>query len=211
MLDGTYKSEMDRVWDRLAVVLVRLGLTPNQVTLAGLVLVALACGYYLATRDGLGFGLLLALSLAGDALDGAVARLTDSASHYGAYLDAVVDRYQEILVLGTIARVQGCWGLAYLAITGSLLISYTKARVAMEIPVENGAWPDLLERTERVILIVAALVVDGLLPGHGLLWWGLVALAALSHATALQRFFRARGRLRAAALKEAAPPPEGGP
>ncbi len=202
MIDGLYKSHVDKLWDRLARTLVRLGLTPNQVTLLGLVAVALACLHFLWFRNSLAFGLLLALTLAGDALDGAVARLTDSASRYGAYLDAVVDRYQEILVYAAIARVQDAWALAFAVITGSLLVSYTKARVAMEMPIRNNAWPDLLERTERVVLLILVLVVDGLVPGRYLLWWGVAGIAFLSHLTALQRFARARRLLLSGAERQ---------
>jgi phosphatidylglycerophosphate synthase len=195
MIDGHYKSHADKLWESLAAPLVWLRVTPNQVTLAGLVGVALACGYYVSVQDSFRFGVVLALVLAGDALDGAVARLTDSTSRYGGYLDAFVDRYQEIFVFAAIAEVHDAWFLAFVAITGSMLVSYAKARAAMEIPVANDDWPDLLERTERVILLVAALILEGLFPGHGVLLGAVTLLAVLVHVTAVQRFLRARGRI----------------
>lgn len=192
MIDGLYKARMDRVWDRMAHGLVRMGLTPNQVTVLGLILVLTSCAQYLVFQSSFWFGFLLALSLAGDALDGAVARLTRSSSRFGGYLDAVIDRYQEIAIFCSIAVVRDWWPLCFVAVTGSMLVSYNKARVAIEVPIDNFAWPDLLERTERVILLVSALLFDGLLPRWNILWWGISAIALLSHLTAIQRFLRAR-------------------
>src|SRR5471030_570024 len=103
MLDGHNKSLSDRVWNALAVPLVALRLSPNQVTMLGLVLVAANCAAYLWFKNTFWFGLGLAVSFAFDGLDGAVARLTGRATKFGGYLDAVVDRYQEIAVYFVIA------------------------------------------------------------------------------------------------------------
>lgn len=192
MIVGTHKSHIDAFWNRMAGILVWMGLTPNQVTAGGLVLVGFSCVHYAVYQSNLWFGVLLALSLTADGLDGAVARLTSKSSKFGAYFDGVVDRYQEVLIFHVIALVNGWWNIAYLAITGSLLISYNKARTALEIPVRNENWPDLLERLERLIWIVASLILDGLFPGRNLLWWGIALLAILAHITAVQRFLRAR-------------------
>ena len=192
MLDGLFKAKIDPFWDRLGTLLVKLGLTPNMVTLGGLVLVLLSCLYFFITEDCLYFGMFLALSFTTDALDGAVARITGKKTKYGAYLDAVVDRYQEILVYLAIAYVRGYWLGAFGAITGSLLVSYNKARTALEMPVSNDGWPDLLERMERIVLITAALLIDGLFPGKDILGYAIILIAVLAHFTAIQRFLRAR-------------------
>lgn len=201
MIDGHFKASIDRFWNVVARGLVRLGLTPNQVTWLGLVGVALACAAYLWHRDDRILGLCLAVLFAFDSLDGAVARLTDASSRYGGYLDAVVDRYQEGLALLAIAWVHDFWILSWLVVTGSLLTSYAKARVAVEMPIDNNAWPDLMERLERVLLLCSALLFDSLVPltdwsGHSLLFWALALMALLTHLTAVQRFWRARAMLR---------------
>ena len=192
MLDGLFKAKIDLFWDRLGTLLAKLGLTPNVVTLGGLVLVLLSCLYFFITEDCLYFGVFLAFSFTTDALDGAVARITGKKTKYGAYLDAVVDRYQEILVYFVIGYVRGYWLGVFGAITGSLLVSYNKARTALEIPVSNDGWPDLLERTERIVLITAALLIDGLFPGKDFLGYAIILIAVLAHFTAIQRFLRAR-------------------
>ena len=200
MLDGHYKSSIDRFWNYLARGLAALGLTPNQVTWAGLVLVLLDCALFPLHGNSLWFGLSLGLIFALDALDGAVARITDATSLYGGYLDAVVDRYQEVAVYLTLAWYYDYWGVCLFALSGSLLISYNKARTAVEIAIDNNRWPDLLERMERIVILCLALVLEPLFSvtsalGSGVLWHTLAVLGGLTHLTAVQRFFRARAML----------------
>ena len=203
MLDGTYKPKMDQFWEGLARGLVRAGLSPNQVTWIGLFLVLSNCAFYLWHQVSVWFGMVLIVSFAFDALDGAVARLSGRTSKYGGYLDAVIDRYQEISVYAAIAWVTGWWPAAFLALSGSLMVSYNKARTAMEIPIQNNNWPDLMERFERIIVLCAVLILDSFIPlpallGGRVLFAGLLVIGVLAHGTAIQRFFRARARLRAA-------------
>src|SRR5215216_5030336 len=164
MLDGRYGAQLNRVWDALATPLVRAGCTPNFVTCAGFLLVAAAASAYLAHGDSLIFAATLAFAFAFDGLDGAVARLTGRSTKFGGYLDAVVDRYQELVVLAAIAWVHDLWPVVFLVVTGGILTSYNKARAAMEIAITNSDWPDLVERTERIILLIGVLVLHGLMP-----------------------------------------------
>jgi phosphatidylglycerophosphate synthase len=200
MLDSTNRALSDRIWNALATPLVAVGLSPNQVTVLGLVLVVANCGAYLAHRNPFWFGLGLALSFAFDGLDGAVARRTGKSSKFGGYLDAVIDRYQEIAVFFAIALVTGLWALCFLALSGSLLTSYNKARTAIEIAIDNTAWPDLMERLERIIVLCAGLIFEPFLHFSG--WPGPLVIAlwivlVFAHITALQRFWRARARIKA--------------
>lgn len=203
MLDGRYGQYSNRVWEFLARGLVRTGMSPNAVTMLGMVLVALCCLTYVWCHSSLIFALSLSLALCFDGLDGAVARLTGRSSLFGGYLDAVIDRYQELLVLAAIGYVRDLWPAALLVVSGGLITSYNKARVAMEIPISNLDWPDLLERLERMVLLIALLLLDAFLPviplTHlPLLGTGLLVLGALAHFTAIQRFLRARHRIRQA-------------
>ena len=201
MLDGLYKQTIDRFWERLARRIAACGLTPNQITWGGIVLVLLQCLFYPLHGSHFWLGLGLAFTFALDALDGAVARITHASSHYGGYLDAVADRYQEVIVYLTLAWVNDWWGVAFVVITGSLLTSYNKARTAVEISIDNDRWPDLLERMERLVILCAALIFDAVLPlpapfEAGLLHTTLISLGVLTHLTAVQRFLRARHLLR---------------
>ena len=67
-------------------------------------------------------------------------------------------------MLAAIAWVHDAWPAALLVVSGSFLTSYNKARAAMEIAIDNADWPDLFERLERVIFIVALLAIARFLP-----------------------------------------------
>lgn len=198
MIDGLNRHWTERLWEDIARPLARAGLSPNQVTWIGLFLVVGNCLAFIWHRQPLVFGIGLSLSFVFDALDGAVARIQGTASKYGGYLDGVIDRYQEIAVYLVIAWMTDWWAVSFLAMSGSLMVSYNKARAAIEIPIENHAWPDLLERFERIVMICTALILESFLRlpeflgGHPL-WLGMLLIGILSHVTAVQRFFRARG------------------
>ncbi|MCP4405593.1 MAG: CDP-alcohol phosphatidyltransferase family protein [bacterium] len=187
MLDGKYKKEMDAFWDHLGILFVKLHLTADAVTWIGMFLVIASCLIFFVTRNMLLFFCLLGISVSFDSIDGSVARLTGTSSKYGAYLDAVIDCYQEMLIYFIIAVAYGYWPVCFLAICGSLQIGYNKARTAMEVTVSNNAWPDLLERTEQVLLILIGLLLEALLPEKNLLWYTLILIVVLAHFTAIQR------------------------
>ncbi len=203
MIDGLMKTKIDPLWEAMATPLVKARLTPNQVTSLGLVLVCLASLAYLWHGNPALFGVTLALAFVFDALDGAVARRRGMSTKAGGYFDAMVDRYQELIVLAALAYVHDAWPLALACFSGSVLISYAKARTAIEMPISNADWPDLFERMERVIYLCVMLLAAGFL-GAWLVPWGLAGFALLSHATALQRARRASQMLQALDQTEAA-------
>ncbi len=173
------------------------GVTANQITIAGLVLVLMNCGLYLWTKDMFVLGVGLSLSYTFDALDGVVARRTATTSLYGGYLDAVIDRYQEIASYFVVGIVTGWWITIFLLTVGALLVSYNKAATALQTPVDNKAWPDLMERPRRAWLFCAALILENAIPipdtwGGSFAYLAICYIAILVHFTAIQRFFRAR-------------------
>ena len=180
--------------------LARAGVSPSAITLAIPVLTSAACLWFLRVRAALPFAvIMLAVGLL-DALDGAVARASGRVTRAGAYLDAMCDRYVEALVVLTAAEVTGYWGPCMAVLVGALLVSYAKARAAMEVPVSNLEWPDLMERTERGVAFLAGLAAGSLVPwrplGRNLFWWTTVILAGLIHLTVIQRMLRARRLIR---------------
>lgn len=196
MLTTRHKASLDRWLAPLARPLIRIGLTPTVLTLSAPVIGALLCLWVLRTRQVGGFCAAIALAGCLDALDGTVARASGRATKFGAYLDAVCDRLFEVIVAMTAATLSGHWFLVTGVLAGSLLVSYTKARAAMEIPISNQEWPDLMERTERGLLFVAGLAAGWLVPwqpmGQDLFWWTLVVLNVLIYLTVVQRVLRAR-------------------
>ncbi len=168
---------------RVANWLVRFGITPNMVTYAGFALavvtaVTLGAGYL---RWG---GLLMVVAALFDTLDGAIARETGQTSRFGAFLDSTLDRYSESVVFLGLAVYYSASAqyrmeliLVFVAIVGSYMVSYTRARAeALDIECKGG----LLQRPERIILLAAGLVTGWMLP---VLW----ILAILTNFTALQR------------------------
>lgn len=200
MLTTRYKSVLNRWLEPLAAPLARAGVPPSAITLAGPLLTSLACLWFVRVRAVVPFCLVMAVIICLDGLDGAVARAGGRVTKVGAYLDALCDRYVEVMVVLAVAHVTGYWVLSLAVLSGALLVSYAKARAAMEVAVSNLEWPDLMERAERSLLFVAGLAAGAAVPwrplGHDLFWWTLVLLALLTHLTVLQRALRARRYIR---------------
>lgn len=145
----------------------------------------------------MGFGIAILIIFAFDSLDGAVARMTNTQSSFGGYLDAIIDRYQELFVCAALAYTHDLWIEAFILLSGSYLVSYTKARTAIEHPIDNVAWPDLMERLERVLALCAGLIAAPFIPwpeswSFSYLSTLLLTIGLLTHATAIQRFYRAK-------------------
>lgn len=211
MIDGLYKNSQDRLWDRIARLIVPKAVTPNHVTWAGTFLVFGFSAFFIYHRNMALFAVLLALSELLDNIDGAVARIRGSASRYGAYLDAVTDRYKETVVLGAVAYVTNDWPVAFFAIAGSLITSYNKARAGMEMPISNAKWPDLFERLERLVVLIVGLLVSPFVSqtvifGRSLLHSALVVISVFSVLSSFQRLARARVLLVASTVE-----PKGNP
>jgi CDP-diacylglycerol--glycerol-3-phosphate 3-phosphatidyltransferase len=167
----------------LGRVLAGLGLTPNMLTVIGVVLNALVALIIGFGHPQIG-GVLLLVASAFDMLDGAVARASGQTSKFGAFFDSTLDRYSEAIVFGGVLvyyldRPDAKTGviLAFTATVGSLLISYARARAEA---VGYGASVGLLARPERVILLALFLAI-----GHPIV--ALWILAVATHITALTR------------------------
>lgn len=165
------------------------GITPDQITLIGLVLVLLNCAAYLVHRDPVALGVGLVFAYVFDTLDGLVARAQGSTSKFGGYLDAMVDRVQETVTLGVIGWVTGLWLPVFAVITGSMLTSYAKARAAIEIAIDNKGWPDFFDKTARQFFLCFLLIATDTLPWS--LTVGLWVLAGAVWLTTVQRMIRA--------------------
>ncbi len=160
-----------------------LGLTPNMLTVLGLLL-NVGVAVVIATGHAELGGILLLAASAFDMLDGAVARATGNVTRFGGFLDSTLDRYSEIVVFfGLLIYLLGTpdWRLgsilSFVAATGALMISYARARAEAA---GASASVGLVPRPERVILLAIFLILGKPL-------WALWALAVLTHATALMR------------------------
>jgi phosphatidylglycerophosphate synthase len=173
--------------------LVRHRVHPNLLTTLGFV-ATLGAGLAFHRHAVHAAGFLILLGGFFDILDGRVARLTELGSKFGAFYDSTLDRISEIVVfLGILSMYNdyrqelgdvGMIYLVYLAMAGSLMISYTRARAeALGLDCRVGLMP----RAERVVLIGGAALF------FGMAWNGLalkvviVILAVLTNLTAIQR------------------------
>ncbi len=190
-LTDTLRGMFRGVFEPIAGFLVRLGLRPNTVTIFGLIGQA-AAAYLIAVGMITWGGLLLIVMAPIDFLDGTMARLRGESSRFGAFVDSVTDRYSEFVVLGGLLIYylgQENWmacGLVYLAATGSVLVSYVRARAeSLDYQSKVG----LLTRVERYLVLIPALVFNRPLIA---LW----IIAIFGHLTAFQRILNVRCQAR---------------
>ena len=179
---GRYRDTV-RAWsDPVGRALFRLHLRPNHLTMCGLVVSACAGAAFVFGHLPAA-GVLLTLAGLFDLFDGSLARASGQATAFGAFLDSVIDRYSDIVVmLGIVvlyARMPHARGalLAMAGLAGSVMVSYTKAR-AESIGIECNV--GMMERPERLICLIAGALLGLMEPA---LW----VLAILANLTALQR------------------------
>jgi CDP-diacylglycerol--glycerol-3-phosphate 3-phosphatidyltransferase len=186
MFDGNLREQVDRGLVPIGRSLVKTGITPNIITIIGIVMSCVAAVTIGAGYLRFGF-LFLLLTGIPDALDGAVARAAGTGSKRGAFFDSVSDRLTDGMLFGGVA-----WYLAStepgrimmlpVAIMGlAMFVSYQRAKA------ESLGWDakgGIMERAERVIVLAFALLFPELLIPT--LWVMLV----LTVITAVQRFVK---------------------
>ncbi|MDM7202862.1 MAG: CDP-alcohol phosphatidyltransferase family protein [Thermodesulfobacteriaceae bacterium] len=164
--------------------LANLNVHPNIITslcLVGFIISA----FFVAQGKFLLAGLILLAFAPLDAIDGLLARTANKITKFGAFLDSTMDRYGEIflflaftyyfLLKGSVSGVI----ISFLGITGSIMVSYTRARAeGLGITCKVG----LFTRFERIALIILSLILETI-------FLALTILAFLTHITALQRIW----------------------
>jgi len=190
------------VIDPLLRLLLRIGVTPNAVTVAGLVGNAVASWLFFKgamapdvwsrAHSVLWGGIIILVSGLFDMMDGRLARLGGQSSKFGALLDSSLDRYSELLTLSGItllllhSGIDWLWAgiMSLAAITGSMMVSYVRARAeGLGIACKVG----LMQRPERVVVTAAAAIATGLTASLSWLAAGMTIIALLANITALWR------------------------
>jgi CDP-diacylglycerol---glycerol-3-phosphate 3-phosphatidyltransferase len=171
-----------------------LGITPNTLTVLGLLL-SILTAFIIAQGWLFAGGLLVLFAGIFDMFDGAMARARNAATTFGAFFDSTLDRYSESIILFGLLfytlREPGLqdrfwpfgneqpWliALIYIAVVGSLMVSYAKARAeGLGLECKTG----LLARPERVVILAIGLLTGAVI-------WALVVLAVFSNVTAVER------------------------
>ena len=195
-----YTSGARRLASRSMTGLARTRVTPNALTAAGIMLCAAAAVlvWFGDHNQWLIYWIAAIVFVVGsvlDILDGALARLSDKATPFGAFVDSISDRVSEGFVLTAVALVFSRHGnevalaFAIAAMAGSFLVSYARAKAEL-----LGLRGDvgLGSRAERVVVITAALTFA---PWGGL-QYVIYFLAAAAWLTVLQRVLGVRRQLR---------------
>jgi CDP-diacylglycerol---glycerol-3-phosphate 3-phosphatidyltransferase len=198
-LQEGYATGVRRLASRAVVGLGRTRITPDALTALGIsICAAAAVAVYFEYRNEIlwfwtGAFLFWGGSLL-DILDGALARQSGKGTRFGAFLDSTTDRLGEAMMLGAIALVfarddnEFALGATFAALTGSFLVSYTRARAeALSLKGDVG----IGSRAERVFVIVTGLF----LAPWGLLPWAIYVLNVTAWITVVQRIVHVRRQL----------------
>jgi CDP-diacylglycerol--glycerol-3-phosphate 3-phosphatidyltransferase len=155
---------------------------PNILTALGLVINAGAAVAF-GTGKFLAGGLIVIGAGLFDMVDGRVARQTNTVTPFGAFFDSVIDRYSDLVIyfglLVYYARLNRLFyvALVALAMTGSVMVSYTRARAESLI---GSCKVGFMERPERIVLVIIGGVFNRMAP---VLW----VIAVISNITVIHR------------------------
>ena len=167
---------------RLVQVLTLSGVHPNVLTLIGLVVNGVAA-WILSQGEFLYAGLVILGAAVFDLTDGAVARNANKVTRFGGFLDSVMDRYSDLILLtGLLVYYAGINRFGYIVLTavamiGTVLVSYSRSRAENVI---ESCKVGFLERPERIVLIIIGALFNRMAP---VLW----VLAVLSNLTVIHR------------------------
>ncbi|MEO6571616.1 MAG: CDP-alcohol phosphatidyltransferase family protein [Ilumatobacteraceae bacterium] len=190
MFDGKFRAPVDAAVKPIGAALRKTRLTPDHLTVVGLVVAALS-----AVTVGSGhlrWGLVLVIAAAlPDLLDGALAKASNTSSQRGAFFDSTVDRVTDALLLGGIAYYFAETEDPRLAVLPfavsavSAVISYQRAKAeSLGLDAKGG----LMERAERIVVLCIGLFIEPWV--HGALVWILWGMLVLISITAVQRFVK---------------------
>jgi len=176
-----------------------IGLTPNTISVIGIVLAFLSATSYAIWQNSQAYLLLATVLLlfSGfcDALDGAVARLYQQTTAFGGFLDSLLDRYADAAIyVGIIigGLCDAIWGL--IALIGALLVSYSRARA--EAAGTKMETVGLAERPERIIILAIVSLTAYFWQPTTAMNAGIILLAVLSNLTVIQRSIYAHRKLK---------------
>ncbi|MCH2508152.1 MAG: CDP-alcohol phosphatidyltransferase family protein [Dehalococcoidia bacterium] len=198
MLSRTLKNQAGKALDPIGKAIGRLGIRPNHITIAGLILTFYAA-WLLYNKDIYYAFLVGLIASLFDGADGLVARSTGTSSIRGGYLDAVIDRYADCVAFGTLILcgwmkpIEGLevisgemW--AIIALAGAFQTSYSRAAAERLGVTQEGI--GIIERPERWFLLGMGILIGELLGDvETIITWVVAFLAIFGNITVLQRMY----------------------
>lgn len=200
MLDnGQMRSLSARFVEPVAGRLLKFGITADQVTIVGAVLTMAVSIFFIGTGQFLIGGILVSLLGLSDLIDGTMARLSNTAGSWGAFLDSTLDRLVDGAIYGSLIYWYSISVLANKWIVIALIIglitaqvtSYTRARWE-SVGVQGKV--GIAERSERMIALCAGLIITGI--GINVIEFVIYGLALASTITVFQRILFVRSSLK---------------
>lgn len=193
MFDGRFRQGLDATTAPVGKWLVRVGVSADVLTLSGLIFavataVAIAAGYH--------WPAIFLLTATGfhDMLDGAVAKASHRASQRGAFLDSVVDRVSDAIIMGGVAYLLVAQHrgqlvlLPFAILSTTFLVSYQRSKAeSLGLEAKGG----LMERAERMILLGVGLLASAIFVP---VLWVLLGLTAMTAAGRFVRVWRVAAR-----------------
>jgi len=201
----TYTRIIGTVCNRIIRLIVRgLALSkihPNVLTFLGLVINVVAA-VLLAEGQFRAAGVVIISAGLFDMVDGRVARATNQVTRFGGFFDSVLDRYSDLALLMGLLVYYGNIGRSFyvvltaIVMTGSVMVSYTRARAENAIPTCKVGF---MERPERVVLLIIGALFDRMAP----VLWVIAVLSNISVAHRMIFTWQEARRLEEAQLRPA--------
>jgi CDP-diacylglycerol--glycerol-3-phosphate 3-phosphatidyltransferase len=189
MISSALKPAVTRLINPLARAALRVGLTPNSVTILGALGLIISAAYFYSNEEYFVGTLVITVFALSDLFDGAMARISEKgATSWGGFLDSTIDRVTDSAIVISLALplIRNEDLLAYpavIALVTGVLIPYIRAKAeSFDIACSVG----ITERTERLIIILAAAGFHGLGVPY-ILAVGIWTLAILGLVTVIQR------------------------
>ena len=185
MLSASLKPAVTRAINPIARGALRLGLTPNAVTAIGAIGLVISALFFYPRQEFFWGTIAISIFALSDLFDGAMARISQKgASHWGGFLDSTIDRITDSaimvgLIIALIDIDDPLAPIALAALVAGGLVSYVRAKAeSLNIECSGG----IAERTERLILTLTAIGLDGLGVPYALAIgiWGLLILATVT-------------------------------
>jgi CDP-diacylglycerol--glycerol-3-phosphate 3-phosphatidyltransferase len=164
MLNGLIREPVTRVLTPLARGLLRVGISPGAVTCAGATGAVVASALLIPSGHLFAGCALVGAFALSDLLDGTMARMSGRVSAWGAFLDSNLDRVTDAAIFASIAVYYSTRNHLFLILTliglvAGFLVSYARARAeSLGFQCTGG----LMERAERLIIVLAAIGISGL-------------------------------------------------